>query len=289
MTDQCNVQACDQDCELSEWNDWSHCSKACDGGTMARKRTVQTLASGQGNCAPDDDEQRQETRPCNNHVCLPSPTRDTMLCTAKIDVILLLDGSGSLGADGWAAVQQAGAMFASSMDGTNVKLAAQVFSGPQTWREYDACIGKDQTWVPDPETNCGIQWLSHFTDDTQGVADSIAGTAWPQKTTLTSAALAQAESELMTGREDAQSVVVVITDGKPLNKYRTKMAAQSLRKKARLIFVPVTKYDSKLAAYVEELVSKPVKENLVVLKNFDQLRSPVTMNRIIADACPTVE
>merc|ERR1719487_622741 len=35
---QCNVDACEKDCELHAWTKWTTCSKDCDGGTKRRER-----------------------------------------------------------------------------------------------------------------------------------------------------------------------------------------------------------------------------------------------------------
>ena len=45
----------------------------------------------------------------------PCPVSDPVTCSSAVDVILLLDGSGSLGPDGWAAVKEAGQKIASSL------------------------------------------------------------------------------------------------------------------------------------------------------------------------------
>ena len=34
MTKACNAEACEKDCELSEWTKWTSCSKNCDGGSQ---------------------------------------------------------------------------------------------------------------------------------------------------------------------------------------------------------------------------------------------------------------
>ena len=62
---------------------------------------------------------------------------------------------------------------------------------------------------------------------------------WPASATLTSVALGQAETELMSSRDDANSIVIVITDGEPLNEVSTTDAAKKLQVKARVIWVQV--------------------------------------------------
>merc|ERR1712107_951158 len=63
--------------------------------------------------------------------------------------------------------------------------------------------------------------------------------AYPESTSMTSMALGLAKAELTQGRAEASSVVVVITDGKPLSAMNTGKAAGDLKKSARLIWVVV--------------------------------------------------
>ena len=47
-TKACNGQACEKDCELTEWTKWSACSKDCDGGTRKRQKFVRKVPLGEG-------------------------------------------------------------------------------------------------------------------------------------------------------------------------------------------------------------------------------------------------
>merc|ERR1719197_1249476 len=50
-TKACNVAACEKDCDLSEWTQWTTCSKDCNAGTEKRQKFVIMLAEGAGKCA----------------------------------------------------------------------------------------------------------------------------------------------------------------------------------------------------------------------------------------------
>merc|ERR1719487_2673193 len=104
---------------------------------------------------------------------------------------------------------------------------------------------------------------------------------------MTSAALLQASDELKFGRKDASSVVIVITDGRPMSPGKTFEAAKKVRSKARLMFVPVTEY-----APIKDIkgwVSKPKKESMIQVPDFATLEKPKTISTIIENACPKVE
>merc|ERR1719399_1757722 len=112
-TEPCNMQSCDKDCELAEWTPWGPCSKECDGGLTERVRHVAEPAHGHGTCPDSSSEEREEYLECNTHPCIPFGTSpDTpLLCGSeghgvKQDIVILLDGSGSLGSAGWRAVKE---------------------------------------------------------------------------------------------------------------------------------------------------------------------------------------
>jgi len=64
--DVCNPGGCPVDCALGEWQEWSTCSKECDGGAKTRKRNVTQFAKFAGNeCVGV----KEETKPCNTQGC----------------------------------------------------------------------------------------------------------------------------------------------------------------------------------------------------------------------------
>jgi len=286
-TEACNIQSCSKDCDLGDWSSWSPCTKMCNTGLKYRMKPVIDAAFGQGTCAHEDDPDRLEFEMCNTDPCIVGVNAPTLRCDSKVDIILALDGSGSLGPNGWNAMKEFGSMFANAMSGgeSDVNLAVLLFSGPTTYEALERCTG-DSGEAPNMETDCGIQWVQHFSFDTAAAATAIEGLEWPDATTLTSAALATAEAELQYGRQDAAAVVVVVTDGHPMSPLRTFQAAQSLRQKARLMMVPVTSFAP--VDQMRQWVSQPVHENLISVEDFRTLSIPDTVSDIIADMCPHV-
>jgi len=258
----------------------------CGTGFKSRNKPIAVEAVGTGECKPDDDVTRLEYEECNTEDCfVPEDPTDTKVCDTKLDVILLLDGSGSLGPDGWKAVQQIGSAIANALVGgeNNVQLAVQVFSGPGTIEGVYRCLGYMGP-SPDMDTDCNIKWVSHFSTETGGVAKKIESFAWPGRTTLTSAALALAEAELKYSRKDAQSVVVCITDGVPMDDDATAWAAWSLRQKASLVFVPVGNGAPREG--INQWASSPVNSHVIDVEDFETLGAIHTVNDIISDLCP---
>jgi hypothetical protein len=262
-SDSCNLQSCDKDCVLSDWGLWTPCSKECDSGTTEREKTISEQLVGGGTCPAMDSDLRHQQKSCNDKKCMAPPGEKTLICKSKRDVVLLLDGSGSLGQTGWDAGLVAGKMLIHGLGKSgDVKIALMVYSAK-------------------------TEIIEHFTDDIGKLESAIDGLSWPRSITRTAVALNTARSELSLGRQDATSVVVIITDGRPMSIKKTRMAAQELRKSARLLCVPVTRYAP--IAQMKKWSSKPTRDNFLALKSFKDLEDPHYMDEIIADVCPSVD
>jgi hypothetical protein len=260
----CNLQACDKDCHLNDWSSWSDCSKECDTGSIERMRAIATPAVGDGHCPDIRSVERFEEKECNRFACVKTNPSTTLQCESSLDVILVIDGSGSLGQTGWDASKAGGALLARAFNGAKkgVQLAVLLFS-------YKS------------------EWVTHFTSDIESAAVAIEGMQWPRSITKTANALNTARSELSMGREWAKSIVIVITDGKPMSLRQTRSAAEVLRRQARLMWVPVTRYAP--LDTMKKWASYPVEENFLSLSDFSGLTDPENVNLIIADICQSVD
>jgi len=280
----CNDQACEKDCTLDSWTTWSQCSKDCDGGTQKRQKFVKTPAEGAGKCEGRWSKKRLQYKKCNMHRCPLIVGGTTLTCKQKLDVIILLDGSGSLGQTGWNAEMKAAQTFVDAFSGLGSQaiISTILYSGPRTWSGVFKCFGRKKV---NQEEICKIKTVDHFTNDTQSVKKHIAGLTWPKGSTLTSLALLRAQAELQLGRKDAKSVVVVITDGRPLSYRDTGIAARSLRKVARLLWVPVTR--NVPLGSIKQWATRRWQENVVQVANFNDLENPDTITHVVANICPT--
>lgn len=291
-TRECNTFACNADCVLADWSEWSLCSKACDEGTRERTKAIKVPTVGQGKCAKWDDESRLDFIPCNTFDCgdLLPPGRLTVKCFAKVDVIVVMDGSGSLGKYGWKESTNFAKHLIESMvgGGEGVNMGMLLFSGPKDWKLLDDCTGSDPNKKPNP-TDCGIHWVEHLTENVSDITKKLENVDWPRRTTLTSLALAEVGSALIKGRQDAQSIVVIVTDGKPMSPIKTGQAADKLKRSARLIWAPV---GSAVKASIEDMkvwASKPARDNVIEIDTFAALDTPAMLNKVIAGFCPQIE
>eukprot|EP00427_Karlodinium_veneficum_P049647 CAMPEP_0169226004 /NCGR_PEP_ID=MMETSP1016-20121227/23508_1 /TAXON_ID=342587 /ORGANISM="Karlodinium micrum, Strain CCMP2283" /LENGTH=858 /DNA_ID=CAMNT_0009304565 /DNA_START=23 /DNA_END=2599 /DNA_ORIENTATION=+ len=284
-TRSCSNQACEKDCDLSDWTKWSTCSKDCDGGTQKRLKFITHEAEGHGKCADEWSVKRLQYKNCNMKRCETLSVDKPLTCNRTLDVILLIDGSGSLGKEGWESEIHAAKSFIGAFEMAEqekVQMAVILFSGPRTWSGVSKCVGKNQQTVSLEE--CGIKTVTHFTDDLTKVDQLVTGLDWPQGSTLTSLALMTAKAEMALGRADEHTVVVVFTDGRPLSFRKTGLAAHTIRKAARLLWVPVTKFAP--LKKIKKWATRRWQENIVQVKDFTELKQPDVITHIIADICP---
>jgi hypothetical protein len=285
----CNPAACEKDCDLSGWSDWTYCSKDCNGGTQKRTKYVKEEPEGAGKCADEWSVKRLEYKECNMMGCTIPEINEPMPCNTSLDIILLIDGSGSLGQSGWDAEIKAAKMFVDAFAGSGpegeskANMAVILFSGPPTWSGVNKCTGKTKTAV-DMDKDCKITTVTHFTRDMKRVKEDIGGLSWPQGSTLTSLALMTAKAELSLGRKDEKSIVIIFTDGRPLSFLKTTAAARSIRKMARLMWVPVTEFAP--LKWVKLWATRRWQENVVKVDSFEELEEPSVITQIIADMCP---
>jgi hypothetical protein len=281
----CNNQACEKDCELTDWTAWTSCSKDCDGGTMKREKYVKHAALGSGKCANEWAIDRLEYKACNIMRCQLLSSFPTITCNVSMDVVLLIDGSGSLGKTGWNAEIKAANSFVDAFieGGADTEIAIVLFSGPRTWGGVSKCIGKATKNV-DMANDCQIKTITHFTSNLQDVKTKISGMTWPSGSTLTSVALLAAKSELSFGRKDSHANIIVFTDGRPLSYRKTLLASKEVRKAARLLWVPVTKYAP--LKYIKKWATRRWQENVVVVDSFGDLEKPDVITKLIANICP---
>lgn len=287
----CNVQSCDRDCLLSEWQEWSSCSKMCGGGLLTRRRDVHVKAVGNGKCPDEHAASRLEYLPCNEDACVPAPGNATMQCDSKLDVVILLDMSSPLGADSWDAKKTAAEMIIQALHAgeDGVRLALLTFSGPTTWDMFRQCTKGPNPGEapPDLAVDCHIQLVSHLTDDLEGVGAKIPDLEWEKGTPITPMATMMAMSELRAGRRSAQSVVMVITDSAPVSPEKMSQVADKVKDRARFMWVAVT--DRAPLQRITTWASIPVRENVIAVKDFETLVKPSTISTIISNMCPQVK
>jgi hypothetical protein len=259
-TQECNVFACDMPCELDpEWTEWSPCSKECDTGITVQTKGVMKAGGPQGQCWEWWEEERMQEAYCNDFPC-PSD----LVCTAQLDMLVLLDGSGS--------VNWYGPGFEQERSFT--KKLFELMSFGEAGAKAGVILF---SWE--------AELISPMTVDQQALLDAVEGMVWPHWSTDTAAALTMAKTELTnSGRPDVakeNTIVFLLTDGNANSMWSTKKAATDLKEVATLYVVIIGNNVNMNQA--KKWPSYPWEEHLIKVEEFDLLESQI--ETILSDAC----
>jgi len=259
----CNMQPCDQDCQLSGWTEWTDCNKACDGGHHTRTRSVSVPILGEGSCPSESSDLRMEHKRCNNTACTT-----TQKCNSTIDLALVVDSSGSVGS----------ANFDRAKEFLQALVARIEFGEASGARVALINYGSD------------AKIIHKLSSDAAAVLASVSTTQWLKTNTNTKRALALA-GKLLDRQEDRSALraVVVITDGMPISaqlagKEAERLKASGGKRGTRLAFLAVGQGVSRRV--LEKWASGPFKDNLLSAISYDAL-DDAKATELLATLCPS--
>jgi len=255
----CNTQACDQDCFLADWTPWSNCSKVCNRGHKSRARKALRPPLGEGTCSDERSAERLQTLPCGKKACAEALPDPKAKCSQEVDVALVVDVSGSVGAVNTEKLK----LFVKSVaDRLNFQKATLglVYFGSKA------------------------SVASPLTDKSADLATSIAKVTWQKDGTNTAQALGVARTLFEErGRASAKQVVIVVTDGMPESAFLTGVEVGRLKEQgARLSFVSVGKSVSQTV--LRRWASWPWEENVVSAPGFGSL-DDTKVTEVLANIC----
>jgi len=257
---ECNVDACDRPCELDpEWSDWTECSKQCDYGYVVRYKQVLKEAGPTGTCPDPFDDARMQAAYCNTMTC-----PEDLVCMEQMDLLVLVDGSGSVNWYGPGFEQE------------------RVF----TLNLFDLLqFGDDGAKAGVILFSWEAELVSPMTTDKASLVAAVEGMQWPHWNTDTAAALSMAQTELgNSGRPEVtkeKTIVFLITDGNPNSMSSANAAAESLKETATL-FVVVVGGNVNMNA-VKKWATWPAEEHLIEVDEFELLESKIS--ELLADIC----
>merc|ERR1719333_988101 len=257
---ECNVFACDRPCELDpEWSEWTECSKECDSGITFHSKGVMVPAGPQGSCPEWWEPERMQEAYCNTMDC-----PQDLVCTAQMDMLVLIDGSGS--------VNWYGPGFEQERSFTK-KLFELMSFGAEGAKAGVILF----SWE--------AELVSPMTTDQAALIDAVDGMVWPHWNTDTAAALVMAKTELTnSGRAEISkqsTIVFLLTDGNANSMWSTKRAATDLKEVATLYVVVIGNNVNERQA--KKWPSYPEEEHYIKVEEFDLLESQ--LGTILADAC----
>merc|ERR1719440_919268 len=256
---ECNVFACDRPCELDpEWSEWTECSKECDSGITFHSKGVMKAGGPQGQCWEWWEEERMQEAYCNDFPC-PAD----LVCTAQLDMLVLIDGSGS--------VNWYGPGFEQERSFTK-KLFELMSFGAEGAKAGVILF----SWE--------AELISSMTTDQQALLDAVEGMVWPHWSTDTAAALTMAKTELTnSGRPEVpkeSTIVFLLTDGNANSMWSTRKAATDLKETATLYVVIIGNNVNMNQA--KKWPSYPWEEHLIKVEEFDLPESQI--ETILSDA-----
>ena len=271
----CNSGSCDRDCKLGEWSGWSPCSMACGGGEQSRKKKVLTPIRGHGKCPTDKNRARFQSKACNEQAC-----KGDEVCVAKQDLLILLDASGSLRESGFEVMRS----FAANL----TKKYEPKHLGHSAMRVGVILFGNGHL-LPDGSIQAATNVLG-LTSDMDAVRAAIAGTQWQRGFTNMAQAFALADTMLQSGRADAQSAVLVLSDAKYSFEYETKEKVKELKDKNVQIFMaPVCEFTgSKEIQKMKDWASSPWQTNYERIPGISSLRynQEAFADKLVSKFCP---
>lgn len=285
----------------------------CDGGEQIRERTLYSPATGSGSCTgfpsnmegtefvtEGEGEEKILTDPvpqrCNEIAC---PKDDALKCEDKVDVIIALDSSGSVGEDAWKKVLKFAKDFIGSFDqGKDADPLARIglinFSGPKNVKEWFQC---KRGRTAENLKVCQVNVVSRLTTDLKSVLGKVDSLKFIGQSTQTSTVISTALSEFRSEpRPDAdsefgmtaRSILLVVTDGKPNSRKDTWRAAGNLRRDGReLYFVSIGLPDEGRTKDMIRWGGRE-KEHVLITEDFDYLQSSEFRNEIMAGMCDYV-
>merc|ERR1719392_422676 len=271
----CNTGSCDRNCKLKKWSKWSPCSVACGGGFSERWRRVTIPIRGNGRCPKRSSKKRHGIKKCNTHECSGDE-----VCIAKQDLVLAIDGSGSIGEGGFKILKDFAVGLIDKYKGE--------YYGYEDMRIGVAQFGNGE--ILDDGTVSDALLIQPLSNDMGKVKKAVEGLEYKKGFTNMAQAFDLAEKMfLLGGRKKAMSAVLTLTDGKPSFYFQTNEKVLQLKDKhVKLFFSPVTEFAGEELKVMKKWASKPWETNLVHVPGLAPLKadSALFRQKMIVKFCP---
>lgn len=284
----CNTGSCDRNCGLTRWK-MRPCSVSCGGGIEIRKKHVRKPSRGKGKCPKKRSRRRYGKRRCNLHDCYGDEE-----CLAKQDVVVAIDGSGSVKEAGFNVLKKFAANLVSHYRGENEEWVENEETGEDEFKMVTAAqtaIVQFGNGVMLPENIVGGADIIHpLSNDNKAVAEAM-GTLKSRRgfTNMAQAFMAADDVFLNGGRKHAQSVVIVISDGRPSFNFQTQVAVRKLRRKGTKIVMVVVKefLKEEQLKLMKKWSSVPRMTNFIHIPGLKNLRDNIDYftNHVLIRAC----
>jgi len=299
--ERCNTASCDRDCELKPWTK-RPCSVACGGGEIVEKRHIKIDKKGGGKCPKKSSSLRFRKITCNTHRC-----KGDEECIAIQDVVVLLDGSGSITRDGFDVLKEFAAnvtkkfrgeaelsKYEEEQVGPRPKLpyprrnrvgVVQFGNGELLRRTSGTGRGRREFFTVSPAVKAKRKLVTP-----EEAARKIETLPWLKGFTNMAQGFEAAKSVLESGRKSAQSVILCFTDGEPSFKFETNNVIDALRRTGVKIVMVVVKQVLKGSTkkFARGAVSQPKSTNFMWIPGLRKLKENYEywINKVVVHSCP---
>jgi hypothetical protein len=277
----CNTMSCDRDCTYPKWTKWTPCTQACtaDGkqfGQKERFRHIKIPTRGKGKCPKTKSHFRYRKKICNTHMCSGDEQ-----CIAGMDLLVALDGSGSLRSKGYKILKKFAAKVVRRFDSEAfgreaVKVGSIQFGNGK--------LLKDDIISPALD-------IAQLSFDIEKVAKTIEGSEWQYGFTNMAQVFPMAEQMSMNGgRKKKPSTILIFTDGKPSFVYSLEQEVNKVKEKGvRVIIVelnPTLSHPDK--SIIKFLATAPTSANYLHIKGMKKLDREMDkwIQQVVVQSCP---
>lgn len=234
---------------------------ACNPGSPGfteRKRDVVVPIRGEGKCPVSKSQFRLETKDCNTQPC----TGDEE-CFAMQDLVMAIDGSGSITTDNFDILKEYVVKLISRYKGT---------VGSSELMKIGILQFGNGEIMEDGTISNAIKILS-LTSDMQACKEAVESLEFLKGFTNMAQALALSERMFSEkGRADSQSSVLVITDGRPSFQFQTQQVVDDLEDKGiQRYFITITEEEGIETDLMKKWASAPWYTNHLWIPGFTEL------------------
>lgn len=290
----CATGSCDRNCILAKWTDWTPCSQACTpkggiSGFQEKYRHVALPTRGFGKCPTEHSRYRFSHRQCNTHQCSPP-----MHCIAQQDLVVAIDGSGSMRQFGFEILRKFVKAFLSNYE--------TMYFGEKAVQLSIVQFGNGVI-EDDGKTVSPARLLQPLTFDMSLITKALDEMEFKRGFTNLAQGFEAAEKAITLGaRRSAQSAILVITDGKPsFNFQTTEMVEQLDDKGVQRYFLLVETHmadlrdggvglstDPTMATLMRRWASQPWETNIVSVPSLDVLDADTSIwaEKALVQFCP---
>lgn len=229
-------------------------------------------------CPTPQSKQRYGNKQCNTGPCVGDE-----ICVAKQDLVVAVDGSGSLTADGFKVLKQYTKVL--------LKRYSNEYWGQPTMRVGLVLFGNGVI-MPDGKTVSPARLQHKLSGDLDSVRLAVDGLPYKKGFTNMAQALTMAENLFnLGGRKDAQQSVMLITDGKPSFAFMTNEMVEQLDDKNIMRYFVVVNSDgpnSDVMKQMKHWASAPWETNLIHVPGLIMLEADMDLwaERALTKFCP---